>query len=119
MYAHHPALVSLSAVLLAALIPSRVKVTPTSIAADTLVVWSGGPPDDDDDARLVWLAVTARSQARYGEVVEEAAEHLFSRDRARLGAAADIGFFRSFYRAYAREVVQRLTGTHLRLEGGR
>jgi hypothetical protein len=105
MHGHHPDLASISA-------------QPRAIAADTPLVWIGGPPADDD-ARLVWVAVTARARASYAAVIDETAEHLFHRDLARLGGSADLGFFQPFYRAYAREVVLRLEGTHLRIEDGR
>ncbi len=105
MHGHHPGLVSISA-------------QPRAIAADTPLVWIGGPPADDD-ATLVWATVTARAPATYAVVIDETAERLFRRDLARLGASADLGFFQPFYRAYAREVVLRLEGAHLRIEDGR
>jgi hypothetical protein len=105
MHGHHPDLASISA-------------QPRAIAADTPLVWIGGPPADDD-ARLVWVAVTARARATYAAVIDETAEHLFHRDLARLGGSADLGLFQPFYRAYAREVVLRLEGTHLRIEDAR
>jgi hypothetical protein len=119
MHAHDPALVSLSAGFLTALAGARAATArPRTIAPEAVLVWTGGPPPDDD-ARLLHDLVTSRPRARHGEVIDEAAERLFRRDVARLGGAADIGFFQPFYRAYAQELVRRLTGDHLRIEEGR
>jgi hypothetical protein len=119
MHVHHPGLISISAGFLAALAGDRSGSTSTrSITPDTLVSWTGDPPADED-ARLVWVAVTARAPARYADVIEETAERLFRRDLARLGMTADIGFFLPLYRAYAREVARRLEDTHLGVEDGR
>ncbi len=94
--------------------PVRIGSTPAAVPADAPVAWVGGPPVDED-ARVVWEAVTRERQTRYGPLVEWVGEQLFRRDRRRLGCAADIGFFRSFYVAHARELVRRLDGTALRV----
>jgi hypothetical protein len=89
----------------------------TRFAEDAPVAWTGGPPADED-ALAVWQAITDDRVATYGAVVQRAGERLFRRDLERLGAAADIGFFQSFYRAHARDLVAALAGTVLRIGGG-
>jgi hypothetical protein len=88
------------------------------IAPDAVLVWTGDVPTEDD-ARLLHAVVTSHPRARHGAVVEEAAERLFRRDRARMGGVADIGFLQPFYCAYAQDLVRRLVGDHLRIEEGR
>jgi hypothetical protein len=63
----------------------------------------------------VWETVTRRGITRYAAVVADVSERLFRRDLARMGGAADLGFFQPFYRAYARELLDLLDGTHVRI----
>jgi len=78
------------------------------------VTWTGGPPPDED-ALVVWQALNDDRVTTYAALVERAGERLFRRDLDALGAAADIGFLRSFYAAYARQVIAGLAGTLLRI----
>jgi len=91
---------------------SRLRALP-----DTPVAWTGDRPDDED-ARLVWEAVTRRRLTAYRSIVEWVGDQMFRRDLQRLGAVADVGFFRSFYLAHAREIIRRLDGTALQIQGG-
>jgi len=88
--------------------------TPAPVPSDAPVTWIGGPPADED-ARLVRDALDEGT--RYGALIERVAEGLFRRDLAALGAVADVGFFRPFYTALARQIVAGLTGTRLRIGG--
>jgi hypothetical protein len=112
MHVHQPGLVSLSIGVLSTLAGGRPHHG--AIAADTRVVWIGGPPADDD-ARVLWEVLTAGGLTSYDAVVEAVSERLFRRDLERIGAAADVGFFRTFYCTYAREILRRLEGPHVRI----
>jgi hypothetical protein len=92
----------------------RVAARPTPVPADAPIAWIGGAPTDED-AHLVWDTLTRRGVTRYAAVVEDVGERLFRRDLARLGGAADIGFFQLFYRAYARELLRGLDGSFVRI----
>lgn len=92
--------------------PTTVVSNPAAIPADAPVTWIGGPPADEE-ARAVWESLG--DGARYGELIERVAERLFRRDLADLGASADVGFFRPFYTALARQLVAALAGTSLRI----
>ena len=116
MHVHDPGLVSISVGVFSAAAGRRLPTRPHTIAADTPVVWIGQSPADDD-ARAVWEALSGRGPRAYGVVVEEVGERLFRRDLARLGGPADVGFFQPFYRAHARDVLQRLDGIHIRIGG--
>jgi hypothetical protein len=112
MYVHQPGLVSLSIGVLSTLAAGRPNRG--AIAADTRVAWTDGPPADDD-ARVLWEVLTARGLTTYDAVIEAVGERLFRRDLERIGGAADVGFFRPFYRAYAREILRRLEGSQVRI----
>ena len=84
------------------------------IADDAAVTWIGGTPADEE-ARVVWQAVTGEHVSRYAALVERVGERLFRRDLEEIGAAADIGFFRPFYRVHARRLIAALDGTLLRI----
>ena len=43
---------------------------------------------------------------------------MFRRDLQRLGAVADVAFFRSFYLAHARQLLGHLDGTVRQIRGG-
>ena len=77
------------------------------------VTWIGQPPSDED-GQLAWEICQSHSVMSHEALVEELAERLFRRDLARMGEAADIGLLASLYRGYAREVIHRLEGTHVR-----
>jgi hypothetical protein len=112
MRVHQPGLVSVPLGVLLALAGGRRQ--PGDIGTDARVVWVGGAPGDDD-ARTVWEALAGGRLAGYDAVVEDVAERLFRRDLARSGAVADLAFFQSFYRVYARQILQRLDGTDVRI----
>ena len=118
MSVHHSGLVSLSVGALSALAAGRRpgRRTP-AVAADTPVAWVGGPAIDDD-AHVVWTAFAGRRFVSHGALVADVGDRLFRRDLRRIGGAADVGFFQSFYRAYARELVRRLDGRLLRIGDG-
>jgi hypothetical protein len=84
---------------------------------DTPVAWTGDRPADED-ARLVWEALTRRRLTTYRSVVEWVGDQMFRRDVQRLGTVADVGFFRSFYLAHARQLLGRLDGSVLHILGG-
>jgi hypothetical protein len=84
------------------------------IADDAAVTWIGGPPADEE-AHVVWHALAAEHVRGYAALVERVGERLFRRDLETIGAAADIGFFRPFYLAHARQLVAALDGTLLRI----
>lgn len=92
----------------------RVTARPILVPADATIVWTGGAAPDED-ARLVRDTLTCRGIARYAAVVDDVAERLFRRDLARIGGAADIGFFQPFYRAYARALLAELDGVFVRI----
>ena len=92
----------------------RVAIRLTTVPADAPVVWTGGAAPDED-ARVVWETLTHRGITRYAAVVDDVGERLFRRDLARIGGAADIGFFQPFYRVYARELLAQLDGTFVRI----
>jgi hypothetical protein len=83
---------------------------------DSPVTWTGDRPADED-ARLVWEAVTRRRLTTYRSLVEWVGDQMFRRDAQRLGTIADIGFFRSFYLAHARQLVGQLDGRLLEIRG--
>ena len=84
------------------------------IPADALVTWTGGAPADEE-ARAVWQALHDDHASRYAELVERVGDRLFRLDLESFGVAADVGFFRPFYFAYARQIVAALAGTLLRI----
>jgi hypothetical protein len=92
-------------------------VAPNAVPADTPVVWIGGGPTDDD-ARAVWESLTRRGSTSYAAAVDDVGERLFRRDLARVGGSADVGFFQTFYRAYARALLARLDGRVVRIGAG-
>ena len=112
MHVHQPGLVSLSVGVLSTLAGGRPERG--ALAADTRVAWIGGPPADDD-ARVLWEALTTGERTSFGGVIEAVSERLFRRDLERIGGVADVGFFRPFYRAYAREILRRLEGSQVRI----
>lgn len=116
MHAHHPGLVSISVGVFSTAVVRWPSVRPPAIPADTPVVWIGGPPADDE-ARAAWEALAGREPRSYRAVIEEVGERLFRRDLEQLGGLADVGFFQPFYRAYARDVLQRLDGLQIRIGG--
>ena len=77
------------------------------------VSWIGGPRGNNEDSEMIRMAIVTRGVATYGPLVRDLAEQLFLRDRSRIGAGADIGFFGSFYLPYARRVVERAEGTEI------
>jgi hypothetical protein len=85
-----------------------------SATADAPVTWTGGPPSDDD-ALAVWHALHEDHATTYAALVERTGERLFRRDLAQFGAAADVGFFRPFYGALARQIIAALAGTILQI----
>lgn len=87
---------------------------PAPIPTDAPVAWIGDPPANED-ARLVREALG--EDTSYGALVERVAERLFRRDLADVGASADVGFFRPFYTALARQLVAGLASTGLRIGG--
>ncbi|TMQ21996.1 MAG: hypothetical protein E6K82_14025 [Candidatus Rokuibacteriota bacterium] len=50
--------------------------------------------------------------------LEWVGDQMFRRDLQRLGAVADVAFFRSFYLAHARQLLGHLDGTVLQIRGG-
>ena len=75
------------------------------------VRWTGGARGADEESELVRQAIVDRYVVTYGALVADVAERLFARDNAAIGAAADIGFFRSWYVVAARRLLERLEGT--------
>ena len=96
------------------LLPSVSERPP--IADDTPVTWTGGPPAGEED-RVIWQALQQHPGLMYGALVEEVGDALFRDDLEAIGAAADIGFFRPFYLALARQRIAALDGTLLRIGG--
>ena len=87
-----------------------------TIADDTPVTWTGGPPAGED-ARVIWQTLQHHPSLMHGALVERVGEALFRHDLEAIGAAADIGFFRPFYLALARQRIAALDGTLLRIGG--
>ena len=116
MHVHDPGLVSISVGVFSAAAGRRFPVRAAAIAADTPVVWIGQSPADDESQVVLECLAGAEPRA-YGTVIEEVGERLFRRDLARLGAPADLGFFQPFYRAHARDLLQRLDGVQIRIGG--
>jgi len=116
MHVHDPGLVSVSVGVFSAAAGRRLPVRPAAIAANTPVVWIGQSPAGDE-SQVVLESLAGGQPRAYGAVIEEVGERLFRRDLARLGAPADIGFFRPFYRAHARDLLQRLDGVQIRIGG--
>ena len=92
----------------------RVAIRLTPVSADARVVWIGGTAPDED-ARVVWETLTHRGITRYAAVLDDVGERLFRRDLARIGGAADVGFFQPFYRVYAGELLAQLDETCVRI----
>ena len=74
------------------------------------VSWIGGPRGRNEDSEMIRAAIVTRGVATYGPLVKDLAEQLFLRDRSRIGAGADIGFFGSWYLPYARRILERAEG---------
>lgn len=110
----HPELLCASIGIWSTLTGRRAAARRTTGLSDAPVTWIGGAPTDED-ARVVWDTLTRRAITRYAAVVEDVGERLFRRDLARMGGAADIGFFQAFYRAYARELLGQLDGLFVRI----
>lgn len=113
----HPELLCASFGVWSALARAPVGRPPRALG-NAPIVWTGGVPDDED-YRVVWETLTRRRITRYAAVVEDVATRLFRRDLGRTGGAADIGFFRPFYHAYARDLLDQLHGTLLRIGDAR
>jgi hypothetical protein len=116
MHVHDPGLVSISVGVFSAAAGRPLPIGPSAIAAETPVVWVGQSPADDE-SQVVLESLAGGKPRAYVAVIEEVSERLFRRDLARLGAPADIGFFRPFYRAHARDLLQRLDGLQIRIGG--
>jgi len=94
----------------------KTLVLPAAIAIpdDTPVAWAGGAPADEE-AQVVWQALHEDHASRYADLVERVGDRLFRQDLESFGVAADVGFFRPFYLAHARQIVAALAGTLLRI----
>ena len=116
MHVHQPGFVSLSIGVFSALSGGRPPAARTVVvAADTRVEWIGAAPSDAD-IHVVWEALADHRVARYGALIADVGERLFRRDLRRIGGAADVGFFRPLYQAYARELIGQLDGSQVRID---
>lgn len=79
------------------------------------VSWIGGPRGSDEEGELVRRAIVDRGLATYGPLVAHVAEQLFAQDNSHIGAAADLGFFRSWYLPLAQRLLERLQGTEVEI----
>ena len=81
------------------------------------VTWVGGNAPDDEDVEAVRDAIVRRGLSTYGDVTRHVADHLFRSDHERAGWIGDIGFFHSWYLLHACQLLERLDGRLVRIEG--
>lgn len=80
------------------------------------VRWIDGAQPRDEEGAAVSCAVLRCELATYGAIVDHVTDHLFRRDSERAGCLGDIGLFRSWYRAHACELLERLDGSLVRID---
>ncbi len=77
------------------------------------IVWTGSSPPHGEARQAVHDAIVHHHQSTFGAVAEYVAAELFRQDLERVGAEADIGYFRPLFLIMACRAIDSLVGTHV------
>lgn len=84
--------------------------------SERAVRWIEGAQPQDEESAAVSCAILRSELRTYGAIVDHVTDHLFRRDSERVGWLGDIGLFRTWYRAHACELLERLDGSLVRID---